>query len=40
LVLVNYGGVQGQDVYQLSEDIKKSVLDKFGVQLQTEVNII
>lgn len=40
LVLVNYGGVQGQEVYQLSEDIKTSVLDKFGVQLQTEVNII
>lgn len=40
LVLVNYGGVKGKEVYQLSEDIKKSVLDKFGVQLQTEVNII
>jgi UDP-N-acetylmuramate dehydrogenase len=40
LVLVNYGGVQGKEVYELSEAIKQSVLEKFGVQLHTEVNII
>lgn len=40
LVLVNYGGVQGSEVHALAEAIKQSVLDKFGVQLQTEVNII
>lgn len=40
LVLVNYGGVKGEEVYRLAEDIKKSVADKFGINIQTEVNII
>jgi len=40
LVLVNYGGVKGEEVYQLAETIKKSVADKFGIYIQTEVNII
>lgn len=40
LVLVNYGGALGSDIYNLSSDIKDSVLDKFGVDLEREVNII
>lgn len=40
LVLVNYGGAKGEDIYQLSEDIMASVFEKYGVQLEREVNVI
>ncbi len=40
LVLVNYGGATGNEIYQLALDIKKSVLDKFNVVIEMEVNII
>lgn len=40
LVLVNYGGANGNEIKQLSIDIIRSVKEKFGVELETEVNII
>ena len=40
LVLVNYGGATGGEIYQLAMDIKQSVLDKFGVVINAEVNLI
>ena len=40
LVLVNCGGATGQEIIALSEEIQRSVLDKFGVRISPEVNFI
>jgi UDP-N-acetylmuramate dehydrogenase len=40
LVLVNYGGSSGEEVYQLSSRILEDVESKFGVVLEREVNIM
>lgn len=40
LVLVNYGGAKGSDIYNLALEIQSSVQKKFGIHLQMEVNII
>src|SRR6056297_1984168 len=40
LVLVNYGNARGKDVLKLRDKIKKSVADYFGIELNTEVNVI
>ncbi|MEM9886870.1 MAG: UDP-N-acetylmuramate dehydrogenase [Bacteroidota bacterium] len=40
LVLVNYGGASGQEVYQLAQKIAASVEEKFGIQIVPEVNVI
>jgi UDP-N-acetylmuramate dehydrogenase len=40
LVLVNYGNALGKEIYDLSQQIKISVMEKFEVELEREVNLI
>jgi UDP-N-acetylmuramate dehydrogenase len=40
LVLVNYGAARGEEIKELAIQVRQSVMDKFGIELETEVNII
>jgi UDP-N-acetylmuramate dehydrogenase len=40
LVLVNYGNATGQEILNVSKDIQKTILEKFGIAIEAEVNVI
>ena len=40
LVLVNHGKAKGKDVLSLANEIQRQVLDKYGISLEFEVNIV
>ena len=40
LVLVNYGGATGQEILNVSQNIQDTILATFGIQIETEVNVI
>ncbi|PCE63467.1 UDP-N-acetylmuramate dehydrogenase [Sediminicola luteus] len=40
LVLVNYGGATGNDIWEMAQYVQHTVIEKFGIKLVPEVNII
>ena len=40
LVLVNLGGAKGSDILALSDAVRASVCEKFGIDIHPEVNLI
>jgi UDP-N-acetylmuramate dehydrogenase len=40
LVLINYGNATGKEIFELSEEIRKSVFQKFGVDMEREAEVI
>lgn len=40
LVLVNYGNATGSEIWAMAQNIQKTVKDKFGIEIEAEVNVI
>ena len=40
LVIVNYGNATGREILDFKDYVKKTILEKFGIELEEEVNIV
>lgn len=40
LVIVNHGNADGQEIYDFALEVKSTVFDKFGIEINPEVNLI
>lgn len=40
LVLVNYGNASGKDIIKLAEKVQKTILEKYAIEIEPEVNIL
>ncbi len=40
LIIVNYGNATGMELFELSEQVRKSVYENFGISLEREVEVI
>ena len=40
LVLVNYGNASGKEIHKLAQKIQETIMQKFGISLEIEVNVI
>lgn len=39
LVLVNYGNATGKEIYDLAKNIQQTIFEKFGIEIEMEVNV-
>ena len=40
LVLVNYGNATGNEIWNVAQNIQKTILEKYGIRIEAEVNVI
>lgn len=40
LIFINFGNAKGKDILDLSEEVRKSVFEKFGINLEREVEVV
>jgi UDP-N-acetylmuramate dehydrogenase len=40
LVLVNYGNATGNEIWNVAQNIQKTIFEKYGISIEAEVNVI